>query len=217
MARSFAIIGLGTFGSTVARELARFGNHVLGIDTDERRVSQIADHIPEAIIADATDEAAMREAGLGRYDVVVIAIGEDLEANLLCTMNARILGVKTIWVKALSRTHHRILSKLGVDRIIHPEELVGKHTAQVLHSPFIQDYVSIGNGYHIFVYEVPPETQKTLDSLSLKTRFNLRCLGVMRGTTYMNCAQDDTVLQPEDKIILLGRRADLREFSDNLQ
>lgn len=217
MARSFAVIGLGTFGSTIARELARFGDHVLGIDTDEKRVSQIADHIPEAIIADATDEAAMRDAGLGRYDVVVIAIGEDLEPNLLCTMNARVLGAKTIWVKALTRTHHRILNKLGVDRIIHPEEMVGKHTAQILHNPYIQDYVSLGNGYHIFTYELPTEAQKTLGSLALKTRFNLRCLGVMRGPTYIDCLQDNFILQPEDKIMVLGRRSDLREFSDSLQ
>lgn len=103
--KSFAILGLGTFGSTVAAELVRFGNHVLGIDMDENRVSRMANTLSEAIIADGRDDLALRETGIGHYDVVVIAMGEDLEASILCTMNARILGAKTIWVKASSRTH----------------------------------------------------------------------------------------------------------------
>jgi trk system potassium uptake protein TrkA len=217
MARSFAVIGLGTFGSTIALELARFGDHVLGIDIDEKRVSRIADQIPEAVIADAQDEAAMQDVGLGRYDIVVIAIGEDLEANLLCTMNAKVLGAKSIWVKALTRTHHRILNKMGVDKIIHPEEIVGKRAAQMLHNPSIQDYMSLGNGYHIYAYEVPNTKPATLGSLELHKSFNLRCLGLMRGTGYIDCLQDDFVLQADDKLMVLGRRSDLRAFSDSLQ
>jgi len=86
--RSFAVIGLGTFGSTVATELSKFGNHVLGLDVDERRVARQADALAEAIIADGRDEDALREAGVGNYDVGVVAIGEDLEANILCTMTS---------------------------------------------------------------------------------------------------------------------------------
>lgn len=88
-ARSFAVIGLGTFGSTVASDLARFGNPVLGIDIDERRVAAIADTVTEAIIDDDRDEEALREAGVGVHDVAGVAIGEDLKANIPCTMNVR--------------------------------------------------------------------------------------------------------------------------------
>ena len=119
--RSFAVIGLGTFGSTVASELSNFGNHVLGIDCNEQNVARLADTLSEAIIADGKDEAALKEAGLADYDVAIIAIGEDLEANILCTMNIKLIGVETIWVKALNKTHHRILSRLGADRVILPE------------------------------------------------------------------------------------------------
>ncbi|WP_206607904.1 potassium channel family protein [Ferruginivarius sediminum] len=124
--RSFAVIGLGTFGTTVASELARFGNHVLGIDTVERNVSHVAEMLTEAVIADGRDEEALREAGVGNYDVAVIAIGEDLDANILCTMNVKLIGVPTVWVKAMSRTHHRILRKLGADRVIEPEQEIGR-------------------------------------------------------------------------------------------
>ena len=87
--RSFAVIGLGAFGSTIATELSRMGGHVLGIDTAERRVARIADQISEAKILDGSDEDALREAGLGRFRTVVVAIGENVEGSILSTMNAR--------------------------------------------------------------------------------------------------------------------------------
>lgn len=215
--KSFAVIGLGTFGSTVATELVRFGNHVTGLDMDEKRVSRMADTLSEAMIVDGRDELALREAGIGHYDVVLIAMGEDLEASILCTMNARLLGAKTIWVKASSRTHHRILSKLGADRIVHPEEEMGQHIAQVLHNPLVRDYVSSGNGFHVVNMIVPERLDgKTVESLQLEEKFELRCLGVMRGSEFLACANTHAALHPEDKLLLLGRRASLRKFSDSI-
>ena len=215
--KSFAIIGLGTFGGMVAAELVRFGNHVLGIDLNEKNVSRFANTLSEALIADGTDEHAMREAGVGQYDVVLIAMGENLEASILCTMNARMLGAKHIWVKAISRTHHRILSKLGADRIIHPDEEMGQHIAQMLHNPLVRDYVSLGNGFHVVNMIVPEHLDgKTVTSLQLEERFELRCLGLMRGSEYLTCAQGNTTLHPDDRLLILGRRTALRLFSDSL-
>ncbi|MFC6489295.1 potassium channel family protein [Nitratireductor sp. GCM10026969] len=213
---SFAVIGLGTFGATIARELARFGNHVLGIDIEEKNVSRLADEVAEAIIADGRDEEALREAGVGSYDVAVIAIGEDLEANILCTMNVKVLGVKTVWVKALSRTHHRILIKMGADRVILPEQEVGQHIAQMLHNPLVHDYVSLGNGFHVVDFRVPEDLDgKRLADVELSDKFDIRCLGLMRGSNFL--AGDAGVeLATDDKLLLLGRRKDLRRFGDSL-
>ncbi len=215
--KSFAVIGLGTFGGTVATELVRFGNHVLGIDIDEKRASLLANTLPEVMIADARDEQALRETGIGHYDVVVIAMGEDLEASILCTMNARILGTKTIWVKASSRTHHRILAKLGADRIVHPEGEMGQHIAQMLHNPLVRDYVSLGNGFHVVNMIVPQHLDgKPISSLALEQKYGLRCLGLMRGSDFVSGENGTAVLHPEDKLLLLGKRAALRTFSDSI-
>ena len=116
MARNFAVMGLGTFGSTVAEELQRLGNEVLGVDRDEERVRLMAEHISEAVIADVRDREALEELGLGQYDAVLVAIGEDLESNLLCTLALKNLGVAEVWVKALTPSHHHILTRLGADR-----------------------------------------------------------------------------------------------------
>lgn len=214
---SVAVIGLGTFGSTVASDLARFGNHVLGIDIDEPNVSRLADTLAEAVIADGRDEAALREAGVGNYDVALIAIGEDLEANILCTMNVKLLGVPTIWVKAMSRIHHRILTKLGADRVIQPEQEIGQHIAQMLHNPLVRDYVSLGNGYHVVNFQIPEQLDKVaIGELELADRFEIRCLGLMRGSDYLSCDSVDTRLRTDDKLLLLGRRQNLRSFGDSL-
>jgi trk system potassium uptake protein TrkA len=211
--RSFVVIGLGSFGSTVASELARFGDHVLGICLDERNVNALADTLAEAIIADGRDEEALREAGVGKYDVAVVAIGEDLEANILCTMNLKRLGVPVIWAKATSRTHRLILGKLGADRVIHPEVEIGQHIAQMLHYPQVNDYVSLDHGNFLVYYQVPEQLEgKTVGSLNMTERFKVRCLGLMRGADYVGCESGDTKLRTEDKLILLGNRT----FGDNL-
>lgn len=215
--RSVAVIGLGTFGSTVASELAEFGNHVLGIDSDEQTVGRLAGILAEVIIADGRDEEALRQAGVGGYDVALIAIGEDLEANILCTMNVKLLGVPTIWVKAMNRIHHRILAKLEVDRVILAEQEIGQHIAQMLHNPLVRDYVSLGNGFHVVDFRVPePLDGAAIGKLKLSERFAIRCLGLMRGSEYLSCESGETALRANDKLLLLGRRQDLRRFGDSL-
>src|SRR5690606_31373083 len=135
--RNFAVIGLGTFGMTVAKELTRFGNYVIGIDHDPAAVNKLANDLSEAAIADGSDELALRELGLDAYDVAVIAMGQDLEGSIIAALTAKMIGVPEVWAKATSRMHHRILSKIGVDRVIHPEEQMGRHIAQMLHNPLV--------------------------------------------------------------------------------
>ncbi len=215
--RSFAVIGLGTFGTTVAAELARFDNYVLGIDIVERNVSRVAEMLAEAVIVDGRDEQALREAGVGNYDVAVVAIGEELEANILCTMNVKLLGVPTVWVKAVSRTHHRILTKIGADRVIQPEQEIGRHIAQMLHNPLVRDYVSLGNGFHVVDFRVPESLDgKRVDAVGLTDGFDLRALGLMRSSEFVSCETGAVELHTDDKLLLLGRRENLRRFADGL-
>jgi trk system potassium uptake protein len=215
--RSFVVVGLGAFGSTVATALAANGDDVLGIDIDEKRVRQYAEKLAHAVIADARDEDALREAGAGNHDVAVVAIGEDLEANILCTMNVKLLGVDTIWVKALSKTHHRILSRIGVDRVIFPERDMGLHVAETLHAPFVADFVSLGNGFHVTNF-ILPETRKlkTVGALRAQARPGIKVLGLMRGSDFVSCIDDGVALNDGDRLLILGRRDGLRALADSL-
>ena len=213
---NFVVIGLGNFGSTVATELKRFGNYVIGIDLDEGKVSSHAEELDQALIVDARSEAALREAGVDECDVGVVAISHDLEASVLATMNLSLLGLDKVWAKATSKTHHRILSRLGADRVIHPEVRVGQQTAQMLHNPLIRDYVSLGNTYNVVNMRIPEAlTDKTLDDLDLGN-FDLRCLGVMRGTEFVGRDGEGCTFKEDDMLLLLGRRTDLRAFTSSL-
>lgn len=215
--RTFGVVGLGNFGSTVANELQRFGNHVIGIDISQTRVASHADTLSQTMIVDARDDIALREAGMGDCEVGVVAMGSDLEASILAAINLKLIGVPVVWAKATTKTHHRILSKLGVDRIIHPEVEVGQHIAQVLHNPLVRDYVSLGNGYHVVNFRIPESLEgKILAELPHKEKFNLRCIGIMRGTEFIGQDGAGCPLQSDDLLLLLGRRSDLRDFAASL-
>jgi trk system potassium uptake protein TrkA len=215
--RTFGVIGLGNFGSTVAKELQRFGNHVIGIDLDSAKVGALSETLSQVMIVDARDDAALREAGFEECDVGVIAIGSKLEASILAAMNLKLVGVETIWAKATTKTHHRILAKLGVDRIIHPEVEVGQHIAQVLHNPLVRDYVSLGNGFHVVNFRIPESLEgKNLSDLPHVDKFELRCIGVMRGTEFVGQDGTGCRLERDDLLLLLGDRKNLRNFAASL-
>ncbi len=215
--RTFGIIGLGNFGRAVAGELARFGDDVIGVDVDGKAVDAMVETLSRALIADGRDAEALREAGIGECDVVIVAVGEPMEASVLALMNAKLLGVPRILAKADSKMHHRILSKLGADRVVHPEEEMGLHIAQVMHNPLVRDYVSVGNGYHVVNFIVPEALRgKGLEDLELLERFDLRCVGVMRGSKFVGDHHTDCELAEDDRLLLLGTRENLQAFGATL-
>ncbi|MBB3063631.1 potassium channel family protein [Microbulbifer rhizosphaerae] len=132
MSKQFAVIGLGTFGEAVALELMRLGHSVLGVDSSEDSASRLADSLTQAVIADTADEATMRELDLPRFEAVLVAVEEGVEASVLCTLAAVSLGAREVWVRVLSDPHRRIVEQLGVDRILQPEVEMGLQTARSL-------------------------------------------------------------------------------------
>ena len=209
-----AVIGLGTFGGTVAKDLAAFGHHVIGIDVNEGRVNDFADDLAQAVIADARDERALQDAGVDQCDAVVIAMGEDLEANIVGAMNARVLGVRHVWVKSRSRTHRRILTKIGVDHVVNPEQDMGHRVAQTIHNPFVADYMVAQSGVTIVSLNAPAKiVGKSAHAVAFKDRFNIECLGLLRSGKLHRFADDPTI-EEGDAMLLLGRRQDLQRFGE---
>src|SRR5690625_4610093 len=121
MKREFAVIGLGRFGGSVCRELSMEGMEVLAIDRDEDIVNEYKAIDSHAVIADSTDEAALKELDILNIDHVIIAIGDNIQASILTTVILTDLGIKKITVKAQSDYHERILNKIGADQVVHPE------------------------------------------------------------------------------------------------
>ena len=209
-----AVVGLGTFGGTVARDLQAFGHHVIGIDLDEGRVNAFADDLSQAVIADARDERALRDAGVDQCDAVVIAMGEDLEANIVGAMNARGLSVRQVWVKSRSRTHRQILRKIGVDHVVNPEQDMGHRVAQTIHNPFVTDYMVAPGGITIVSLNAPARlVGRSLLAIEFAKRHGIECLGLLREGKLLRVS-DDPIVAREDALLLAGHRRDLQRFGE---
>lgn len=213
----FAVLGLGNFGTTVAQQLEELGNEVLAVDGDEERVNTLAEEFTHIVSADVRDERALEELGLGDFDAAVVAIGENLESNILCTLGLKHLGVPRVWVKAKSPAHHRILSKLGADRIVHPEFEIGVRVAYSLNYPFVLDYISLGSDY--FVVELALSetvTDSTVDDLELEKRFGIELLALKRGDELIREEKTVTALREGDRLVVVGKQVHLRALADIL-
>ena len=153
--RSFAVIGLGRFGSAMASTLAELGQDVIGIDSDEDRVRKLADVVTQTAQLEATDLRALKEVGVQDVDVVVISIGENIESSLLVVMQVMELGVGEIIAKAVTPLHGRILQKLGVKRVIYPERDMAIRVAHSLVVPNSLDYIELSRDFSIVELPAP--------------------------------------------------------------
>lgn len=209
--QQFIVIGLGVFGATIARELTRMGHEVLGLDSDEQRVDRLAEEITHAVIADVTDENALIELNAGNYDAAVVAIGRNVEATMLATMQLRELGVKKVWAKALTNQHHRILERLGATRIIAPEQEMGIRISQELNYPMVHNYLGLDDDYFVVEFH-------TTDDLVNKTIGELiddapvEALVVKRKKEAHPHPDHTWKIHSGDRLVLGGQLEDLRNL-----
>ncbi|NIE95069.1 TrkA family potassium uptake protein [Acinetobacter sp. C26M] len=209
----FAVIGLGSFGATVALELTKLNHDVIGIDTIKRNVESLADRITHAVIADATDEHVLEELNIQNCDAVVVAIGEDIEASILCVLNLKNLGVEKILVKAKTKAHHTILSHLNVSKIIHPEEDMGVRVAQALNYPMVSRYMALDDDHYIVKVPVHEKLNNVNLSGILKQEPNIKLLLLKRDQQIHYETDASFTLQTGDVLILEGSLSHLRKLS----
>lgn len=209
----FAVIGLGSFGATVALELTQLKHDVIGIDTIKRNVENLADRITHAVIADATDEHVLEELNIQNCDAVVVAIGEDIEASILCVLNLKNLGVEKILVKAKTKAHHTILSHLNVSKIIHPEEDMGVRVAQALNYPMVSRYMALDDDHYIVKVPVNEKLNNINLSGILKQEPNIKLLLLKRDQQIFYDTDPNFTLKTDDVLILEGSLSHLRKLS----
>jgi trk system potassium uptake protein TrkA len=210
------VIGLGSFGGTVARELMRLGCEVLGVDQDELVVQRFADALTHAVTADGANEHTLEELGLQSYDVAVVAIGEDIEASILATLLLKRQGVPQVWAKARNLNHHRILQKVGADRVTHPEHDSGLRVAQRLFHPDLVDFMNFGGGLLVVEVRAPQSLWgRTFSSLELG---QVRLIACHRDGELL--VDGDAVLERPirggDRFLLAGRAEELQALATHL-
>ena len=222
--RTIAVIGLGRFGYAMATTLAGLGHSVIGLDGDEDKVRAVADTVSLAMQLDATDEKALRGAGIQDVDWAVVSIGENIESSLLVVTLLREIGINRIVAKAVTALHGRILAKLGVTRVVFPEREMAIRVAHSLVIPNVIDYIELSSDFSIVEVPAPPDfVGKSLRDIGLRARFGLTTIAIKHlkkdgtvASTNIAPGPDD-VIQEGDVLSLLGGHDRLGQLESTLK
>jgi trk system potassium uptake protein TrkA len=208
------VIGLGRFGKSLALELEDDGIEVLGIDTNPKTVQSLSSRLTHVVEADATDEEAMRQLGVHEFDRAVVGIGSHLESSVLTASVLISLRVSNVWAKAISQSHGRILTQLGVHHVVRPEHDTGKRVAHLVRGRML-DYIEFDDGYAIVKATAPRSVLgMPLGESRIRSKFGVTIVGVKRQGEDFTHATPETVVSPGDLIIVSGERRGVERFTD---
>ena len=211
--RQVAVLGLGRFGSSVARELTRLGHDVLGMDGNEKLVQDLSTEITHAVQVDITDGDSLRELGLQNFDAAIVAVSSDLEVSILATVLLRQLGVKRVVAKAANNLHGSILEQVGAQRVFYPEAETGIRVAHSFAAPGVRDYLDVAPGYGIARVPVAAAfSGKSLADLDLGGAYRVTALALHREGQVTLHPHTSEVLHLGDELILAGLDEDLEKL-----
>lgn len=212
-AGSIMVIGLGRFGQAVARSLVRLGHEVLAVDSRLPIVESLADELPNIVQADCTDMDTLRQLDAHSFAHVVVAIGQDLEASVLTVLNLSQLNVADIWVKASTAQHARIVERLGAHHVIFPEADMGARVAHLVTGKMI-DFIEFLDGFAIAKTRAPAEMHgKALAESRIRQSKLITVVGLKRLNQDFLYAQPETVVEPDDLLVVAGATADVERFA----
>jgi trk system potassium uptake protein len=210
----FVIIGLGRFGTSVARTLVSYGYTVLAIDRSSDRVQALSTVLPHVVQLDSTNLEALRQVGADSFEVGVVCIGEDFESNLLTTVLLLKLGVKRVITKARTNTQKEILERVGAHEVILPEHEAGVRLARRMAAGHFIDYLEVSRDVGIVELVAPPFTWgKSLVQADIRNRFGLSVIAIQRDTELIVSPMPDFVIERNDVLVVLGKLGDAESFS----
>ncbi|MGO0060006.1 potassium channel family protein [Brevibacillus fluminis] len=215
MSKQFAVIGMGRFGSSVARTLYEMDYEVMGIDEDEERINENIQYVTHAIAADSTDEMALKEIGIRNFDVVVVSIGADIQASILTVLILKELGVKKIVAKAQNERHGQVLYKVGADRVVFPERDMGVRVAHNLISANVLDFIELAEDYSVAeVAASPSMLGKTIRQLDVRAKYGVNIIAIKSNDRFNIAPRPDQMIERNDVLVVIGHNLDLKEFEE---
>lgn len=216
-ARQFAVIGIGRFGASVAAKLYEMGYDVLAIDTSESRIDGIVDRVTHAVVADSTSETALKSLGISNFDVVIVAIGQDIQASILTTLVLKEMGVKQIVTKALTEQHGKVLQKIGADRIVFPERDMGIRVANNLAATNVLDFIELSPDFSIVEFIATAEmVGKSLKELDFRAKFGVNVLAIRTSDKNINVSPGASdKIQAGDLLIMVGENTSLQKMGES--
>ena len=212
-AKQFLVLGLGRFGTSLAKTLCELGQEVLALDSDEELVSDIAPHVTQAIQLDATDESLLASLGVQNFDAAVVSIGQNTRDSILVCVLLKELGVPYLIAKANDELHAKVLRKIGADRVIFPEQDMGARLARSILTPNVLDLMNLSDGYQIIEIRVPSKwIGESLISLNVRRRYGLNILASHRSGRFLSSPAPDMLFEREDILLVMGRTEDIEQL-----
>ena len=211
--QSFIVLGLGRFGQSVAKTLYELGHEVLAIDENEALIQNISEHITYAMAGNVTDENVLKSVGVKNFDVAVVSTGKNLESSILVTQMLKELGIKYILAKAQNELHARVLSKLGADRVVFPEQDMGVRVAHNLVSTNIIDYIELSADYTIIEISLPRHWEgKTLKELNVRGKHGINIIAIKNGSKINVSPNADYKFNGNDILVVIGSKNEIDKF-----
>jgi trk system potassium uptake protein TrkA len=216
------VIGLGRFGGTVAKQLARAGVEVIAIDKQQRLVDELKGDVTVAVRLDSTTEEGLRSQGVAEADVAIAGIGHDFEATVLTVTLLKKLGVRKIVARVGSELQRRIMELLGADETVFPEEEAARNLGQHILRPNLVDYFKLAGAFTVAEVRVTANfAGKTLKGLDLRKRFGISVIGMKQRAALEGMRRKDTpegipspdeVIESCDELVVIGSDADIKRF-----
>ena len=211
--KSFAVIGLGRFGTRLATSLYDAGMDVLAIDAQEANVNAVADRVTRSVAADAKNKKVLESLGVKDCDCAVVAIGEDIASSVMIAMNLKALGIGYIVAKSSSETHSEVLKALGVNQVLTPELEMAERLAKNLSSRNIMEYIELSDEYAIVERPLPKTwDNKTILELNIRAKYGINIIGLKRGDDILVSPAPSLLLHEGDVLMVLGNTDSLKKL-----
>ena len=211
--KTYAVFGLGRYGTAVAKELVENGMEVIAIDSDERIVNAAADELPICKCADITDPDVIRQLAISNVDVVIIAMASKLEASVLAITLCKEMGVKTVIAKCANEMHRKIFTQVGADKVVFPENESGTRLAKNLLSSGFVDMVSLAKNVSMIELDVKPEwVGKNLIELNLRKKYSINVVALRNGDAVSVDIDPHAALRESDKLIVIANTEKLAKL-----
>ncbi len=214
--KQFVVIGLGRFGSNLAKSLYRLGNQVLALDYDKIKVERIKDFVTEAIIADAKDIETLSEFIDKDIDTVILATGTDIEMSVLSVLYLKQLGVKHIIAKAKNDDHGKILKSLGVEEVIYPEKDIAERLAERLNMSSLISHIPLAPEYSLVEIATPDKFYgKSLEELDIRNKYGITVIGIkdVLMDTIDISPMPDKKLPPDSALLIVCKTDEIEDLT----
>jgi trk system potassium uptake protein TrkA len=209
MKQQVVVIGLGRFGSSVARSLYNLGHDVLALDVSEERVQSMMGQVTFPVTGDAANETVLRELGVPDYDAAVVAVGTDIVASVLSTVILKNMGIPYVVARARDDLHGNTLERIGADKVIHAESEMGVRLAHNMFNPNVQEYLELAPNFGFSRIRVPEDyNDKTIGELGFsgpRDKYGLAVMAIKRGRDITLNPDTNDRIRAGDVLILAGR------------